>query len=170
VVPADGEEIVTKASCFLRKIALGAGLAFAGGALAGCGTSGMTDAMAVVAQPRLPAPGSATFAQNRSEQGSQQTGVATNLSATAPRATTPNPRNPGEFPNLNNRPQAAAEQLTADDTRALLSDLRSSQNRINAANVQAARTMPDVGALRRVGSAHGDQALEAIAAENAAAQ
>ncbi|MBP0439847.1 hypothetical protein [Tianweitania sediminis] len=136
--------------------------------LAGCGTAGMTDAMAVVAQPRLPAPGSATFTQNQSEQGAQQTGRQTNLAATAPRPSDQSPRNSDAFPNLNVRPQAAAAQLSAEDSKAMLADLRSTQGRINAANVRAARTMPDANALRRVGASHGDQALRQIAADSAA--
>lgn len=152
----------------VSRIAGSALMAFALLSMAGCGTAGMTDAMAVVAQPRLPAPGSATFTQNRAEQGAQQTGRQTNLAATAPQAGEGTPRNPDAFPNLNVRPQAAAEQLSAEDSKALLENLRSTQGRVNAANVRAARSMPDANALRRVGAAHGDQALQQIATDSAA--
>ena len=156
------------ASNTFRPAALTATVFFAASVLAGCGTSGVVDATSVIAQPRLPAPGSATFTQNKAEGGIQQTGAPTTLDATATRASDQAPRVSGAYPNLNIRPGAAAAQFTPEESQALATDLRGQQGRLNAANVDAANSVTSPDEMRRIGAAHGDNTLQAI--ENQAAQ
>jgi hypothetical protein len=154
------------AATFPRSAVTIAAVVSVAASLAGCGTAGMTDAMAVVAQPRLPAPGSATYAQNSNQQTIQQTGAATNLDATAPRPGSEAPRVSGAYPNLNIRPGAAAAQLTPEESKAMLADLRSTQTRLAGSNARAARSVPSADELRRIGAAHGDSTLKEIASQS----
>lgn len=136
--------------------------------LAGCGTPGMVNAMAPVAQPAaLPQPGSTTFAPTNTQEAAQAAGqrnAQVRRDAIAPSTTV---QNSGAFPNLNIRPTAANTQLTPEQSAALLANLRSTQGRLSATNAAAARSMPNADELRRIGASHGDSTLQAISAESA---
>ena len=142
-------------------------------ALAGCGTRGMTDAMAPVAQPAaLPQPGSTTIVSSNTQDVAQATGAR---NAQARRASISSQsvsqgsvvQNTGAFPNLNLRPTAANAQLTPEESAALLADLRSTQGRTSRTAAAAARSVPSTDELRRIGASHGDSTLRAISAQPA---
>ncbi len=137
-------------------------------AVAGCGTRGMTDAMAPIAEPAgLPQPGSANYQPVRSQSDAQAAAAQARVERQASvSAATQTPTNTGAFPNLNIRPNAAAAQLTPEQSKALLADLRSTQNRLNATNRAAARSVPDAATLRRIGTSHGDATLNAIESQS----
>lgn len=141
--------------------------------LAGCGTPGMVNAMAPVAQPAaLPQPGSTSLAPSNTQDVAQETGQrnaqARRASISSQSASqTTGVQNSGAFPNLNRRPTAAATQLTPEESAALLADLRSTQGRLSRTNAAAARSVPTPDELRRIGTTHGDNTLQAIAAESA---
>jgi hypothetical protein len=75
------------------------------------------------------------------------------------------PRKTGEFPNLNVQPGAAAAQITPAEKAAMLGELRAKQAGVAAAAANA--KPPDrVQNLRRLGSKHAEDALEAIEKES----
>ncbi|WP_027052100.1 hypothetical protein [Mesorhizobium erdmanii] len=84
---------------------------------------------------------------------------STNTSGPVPMAEDAGPKDTGTFPNLNIPPQVAAKQLTADESKAKLAELKAAKN---AQGAKRGGVPGSQAALTDLAKQHGPQTLKQI--------
>ena len=90
--------------------------------------------------------------------------ASSNTNNTAPVATVDGPKDTGSYPNLNIPPPVAAKQLTPDETKAKLAELKG-EEQAQAGKGGGGAKPSDPAALNSLAKKHGDDTLKQIEAK-----